>query len=128
MKKIMIVDDSLMIRINLKKAFENSGYQVVAEATNGQEAVSKYLQNQPDLVTMDITMPVMDGITALEQIRRLDANACVVMISALGQEIKIIEALNKGARHYIVKPFKEADVLKKIEDIFLGTYKELKHA
>ncbi len=128
MKKIMIVDDSLMIRVNLKRAFEKNGYQVVSEAANGQDAVTKYQQCKPDLVTMDITMPVMDGIAALEQIRKLDGEACVVMISALGQEIKIIEALNKGARHYIVKPFKEDDVLKKVEDILSGEYKELKHA
>lgn len=112
MKQIMIVDDSLIMRINLKKILEKQGYQVVAEACNGQEAIEKYATFQPDLVTMDITMPVLDGISALEAICIADQNACVVMISAMGQETKIIEAINKGARHYIVKPFKENDVVK----------------
>ncbi|HAN44399.1 MAG TPA: hypothetical protein DCP97_03310 [Ruminococcaceae bacterium] len=128
MKRIMIVDDSLMIRVNLKRAFEKYGYQVVGEACNGREAVEKYLQLRPSVVTMDITMPVMDGIAALEQIKMLDKNACVVMISALGQEMKIIEALNKGARHYILKPFKEEDVMKKIANIIGESQRELLHA
>lgn len=82
-----------------------------------QEAVEKYRIFRPDLVTMDITMPVLDGISALQQIRTIDGNACVVMISALGQEIKIIEAMNQGARHFIVKPFKETEVINKIGSI-----------
>jgi two-component system chemotaxis response regulator CheY len=114
----MIVDDSLMMRINLKKIFERQGYQIVAEAVDGQDAVDKYMKFQPDLTTMDITMPVLDGIAALKKIKELDQNACIVMISALGQEMKIIEALNSGARHYLVKPIKEADVVNKIADIF----------
>lgn len=117
MKKIMIVDDSLIIRMNLKKIFETQGYEVVAEAANGEDAVEKYMKFQPDLTTMDITMPVMDGISALRKIRMLDGNARVIMISALGQEMKIIEALNMGARHYIVKPFKEYDVVSKVQSI-----------
>lgn len=90
---------------------------MVTEAANGQEAVEKYRIFRPDLVTMDITMPVLDGISALQQIRTIDGNACVVMISALGQEIKIIEAMNQGARHFIVKPFKETEVINKIGSI-----------
>lgn len=111
MRKIMIVDDSLIIRVNLKKMLEKHGYEVVAEAANGQEAVEKYAKFHPDLVTMDITMPVLDGISAMQEILLIDSNACVVMISALGQETKIIDAINKGARHYIVKPFKEINVI-----------------
>ena len=117
MKTIMIVDDSLIMRINLKKIFEKHGYQIVAEAADGQEAIEKYRKFQPDLVTMDITMPVLDGITSLQSIREINPQACVVMISALGQEKKIIEALNKGARHYIIKPFKENDVIGKVTGI-----------
>lgn len=120
MKKVMIVDDSMMMRVNLKRIFEKQGYQVIAEAANGQDAVEKYANCQPDLTTMDITMPVLDGISALEQIRTIDPQACVVMISALGQEMKIIEALNKGARHYILKPFQEQDVVHKVADILGG--------
>lgn len=111
MNKIMIVDDSLIIRMNLKKIFEQQGFEVIGEAVNGEDAVEKYAKLQPDLVTMDITMPVMDGIAALQKIRFMNPYARVVMISALGQEIKIIEAINKGASHYIVKPFKESDVI-----------------
>jgi two-component system chemotaxis response regulator CheY len=120
MKRILVVDDSLIMRMNLKKIFEKQGYQIIAEAANGQEAVEKYEKFRPDLVTMDITMPVLDGIGALCAIRAMDDTACVVMISALGQEAKIIEAMNSGARHYITKPFKEQDVLCTIADIFGG--------
>lgn len=117
MKKIMIVDDSLIIRMNLRKILEKQNYQIVGEAANGQDAVDKYKKCQPDLVTMDITMPVLDGISALQEIRKTDKEACVVMISALGQETKIIDAINKGASHYIVKPFKEHDVISIIGDV-----------
>ncbi len=125
MGKIMIVDDSLIIRMNLKKLFEKQGYDIVAEAVNGQEAVEKYAKHQPDLVTMDITMPVRDGISALEEILRMDGQASVIMISALGQELKIIEALDKGACHYIVKPFKEADVIGKVQNALKDKMKEI---
>lgn len=121
MKTIMIVDDSLVIRINLKRILEKKGYQIVAEAANGREAIDRYIKYQPDLVTMDITMPVMDGISALQKIREIDSDAIIVMISALGQEEKIIQAINYGARHFIVKPFNELDVVKKIDDILLKT-------
>jgi two-component system, chemotaxis family, chemotaxis protein CheY len=117
MKKIMIVDDSLIIRMNLKKIFTTHGYEVVTEAVNGQDAVEKYTRFEPDLVTMDITMPILDGISALQKIRQLDSQASIVMISALGQELKIIDALNKGAKHYITKPFKENDVVSVIGSI-----------
>lgn len=128
MKKIMIVDDSLMIRLNLKRILTKQGYEIVAEASNGLEAIEKYKKCRPDLVTMDITMPVLDGISALKQIRLIDAQACVIMISALGQEIKIIEALNQGARHYIIKPFKENDIIQKIDGIFKTGAGKLAHA
>lgn len=118
MKSIMIVDDSLFVRLNLKKILENQGYQIVAEAANGLEAIEKYQALRPDLVTMDITMPVLDGISALERICTVDRQACVVMVSAMGQEAKIIEAMNKGARHFIVKPFKENDVVNIIGAVF----------
>jgi two-component system chemotaxis response regulator CheY len=114
MKRVMIVDDSLIIRMNLKKFFASHGYEVVAEAANGEDAVQKYFQHNPDMVTMDITMPVLDGISALKQIRARDENAVVIMISALGQEAKILEALDNGAQHYIVKPFNETDLLDRL--------------
>lgn len=117
MKKVMIVDDSLIIRVNLKKTFEKNGFEVIAEACNGQEAIDKYLKYRPDLTTMDITMPVLDGISALKEIRKNDENAVIIMISALGQEIKIVEALNNGAKQYIIKPFKEEDIIRKITSV-----------
>ena len=115
MAKIMIVDDSLIMRMNLKKILINHGHEIVAEADNGEEAIEKYAACSPDLVTMDITMPKMDGITALSQICKTDKGANVIMISALDQEMKILEALNHGAKQYIVKPFKDTDVLSKID-------------
>lgn len=117
MKKVMIVDDSLMMRMNLKKMFVSNGYNVVAEACNGEEAVDKYIEFQPELTTMDITMPVLDGISALKEIKKIDSNACIVMISALGQEGKIIESLDCGARHFILKPFQEHHALSVIDSI-----------
>lgn len=117
MKRIMVVDDSILIRLNLKKIFQNNGYEVVAEAANGEEACEKYEQYKPDLVTMDITMPVMDGIMALKQICTNNSDSKVIMVSALGQEQKVVEALVNGASHFIVKPFAEADILRKVEDV-----------
>ena len=117
MKTILIVDDSLIMRMNLRKIFEKQGYEVVAEAVNGMEAVEYYQKFRPDLTTMDITMPVLDGLSALQKIRLLNGRASVIMISAMGQEIKVIEALNKGARHYILKPFQEKDVISKVKSI-----------
>jgi len=117
MARIMIVDDSLIVRMNLKKILINSGHEVVAEASNGEEACLKYEECKPDVVTLDITMPKMDGIEALSKICEEDRDASIIMISALGQELKILEALDKGAKHYIVKPFKESDVLNKIDTV-----------
>ncbi|MCX7715536.1 MAG: response regulator [Clostridia bacterium] len=117
MAKVMIVDDSLLVRMNLKKILSESGHEIVAEATNGEEACEKYCVCRPDVVTLDITMPKMDGIQALSNIYQMDSNANIIMISALGQEMKILEALDKGAKHYIVKPFKNEDVLEKIDAV-----------
>jgi len=128
MKSIMIVDDSMIMRMNLKKIFEKQGYQVVAEATNGEEAVEKYMKLRPDLTTMDITMPVLDGISALQKIRMINSSACVIMISALGQEIKIIESMNKGAMNYIIKPFKEQDVINRVKIVLNDKAEETSNA
>lgn len=117
MAKILIVDDSLIVRMNLRKILTENGHEIVAEASNGEEACQKYAETKPEIVTLDITMPKMDGIEALANICKVDNEANVIMISALGQEAKILEALDKGAKQYIIKPFKNTDVLAKIDNI-----------
>lgn len=115
-KKIMIVDDSSLIRKMLRQLLERNGYVVVAEAVNGAEAVALYDKVKPDLVTLDVTMPVMDGVEALKEIMERDRNAKVIMLTAAGQEDKVIEALKVGAKAFISKPFDETDLLKNLED------------
>jgi len=111
MKRVMIVDDAAFMRMALKTMLEKNGFQVVAEAENGAVAVQRYKSHRPDLVTMDITMPTMDGISALKGIKEIDPNAKVVMVSALGQEPYIKAAIMLGAKYFIVKPFKEENVI-----------------
>lgn len=107
----MIADDALFMRNMLREIFVKAGFQVVGEAANGVEAVERYHELRPDLVTMDIVMPLKSGIEALQQITREDPDARVVMCSALGQEALVIEAVQAGAKDFIVKPFKEERVL-----------------
>ncbi|HXV19825.1 MAG TPA: response regulator [Desulfuromonadales bacterium] len=109
--RILIADDALFMRNMLREIFVKAGFQVVGEAANGVEAVERYLELRPDLVTMDIVMPLKSGIEALQQITREDPDARVVMCSALGQEALVIEAVQAGAKDFIVKPFKEERVL-----------------
>ena len=109
--RVLIVDDALFMRTMLRNIFVESGFEVVGEAGNGGEAVEKYRALRPDLTTMDIVMPEKNGIEALKQIMAFDPRARVVMCSALGQESLIIEALEAGARDFIVKPFKPAKVV-----------------
>lgn len=110
--RVLIVDDALFIRTTLKKMLEQNGYDVVGEAENGLEAVLKYNELKPDLVTMDITMPRMDGLTALKAIKKTNPSAKVVMITALGKEDTVKEAILAGASGFIVKPFVEEQVLR----------------
>lgn len=109
--RILIADDALFMRNMLKEIFVKAGYLVVGEAANGVEAVEKYRELQPDLVTMDIVMPLKSGIEALQQITGEDPDARVVMCSALGQESLVLEAVQAGAKDFIIKPFKEERVL-----------------
>jgi two-component system chemotaxis response regulator CheY len=109
--KVLIVDDALFMRNMLKDIFLRAGHQVVGEATNGVEAVEQYRELRPDLVTMDIVMPLKSGIEALQDIAAEDPEACIIMCSALGQDSLVIEAVQAGARDFIVKPFKEERVL-----------------
>ncbi|HKL48486.1 MAG TPA: response regulator [Desulfuromonadales bacterium] len=115
--KVLIVDDALFMRNLLGDILERNGFQVVAQATNGEEAVELYREHRPDLVTMDIVMPLKSGIEALEEIITEDPEARIVMCSALGQEALVLEAVQGGARDFIVKPFKEERVVEVVRRI-----------
>jgi len=115
--RILIADDALFMRNMLREIFAKAGYQVVGEAANGVEAVEKYRELGPDLMTMDIVMPLKSGIEALQQITAADPQACVVMCSALGQEALILEAVQAGARDFIIKPFREERVLEVVRRV-----------
>ncbi len=109
--RILIVDDALFMRGVLKGMLEKNGYDVVGEASNGVEAIQKYRELKPDLVTLDITMPDMTGLAALRAIKEIDGNARVIMCSAMGQSAMIMEAIRNGAIDFIIKPFKESTVM-----------------
>lgn len=109
--RILIVDDALFMRNLLRDIFTRGGFEVVGEAADGEEAVETYRRLRPDLVTLDIVMPRMSGLQALRQIVAEDPGACIVMCSALGQEAMILEAVEGGARDFIIKPFREPQVL-----------------
>lgn|SRR5690606_27768960 len=111
---ILIVDDAAFMRMMIKDILVKNGYNVVGEAENGNVAVEKYKELNPDLVTMDITMPEKDGITALKEIREYDPNAKVIMCSAMGQQAMVIDAIQAGAKDFIVKPFQADRVLEAV--------------
>lgn len=106
MARILIVDDAKVTRINLAKMFSDLGHDVVGEGCNGMEAYEKYKELKPDLVTMDVTMPVMDGLEATKKIFAEDTNAKIMIVSSHSQKETMLEALNNGASHYILKPVK----------------------
>lgn len=116
-KRILVVDDAAFMRMMIKDILEKNGYEVVGEAQDGQEAVEKYKELNPDLVTMDITMPEMDGITALKEIRNINPDAKVVMCSAMGQQAMVIDAIQAGAKDFIVKPFQADRVIEAIQKV-----------
>lgn len=118
MPKILLVDDAAFMRMRCAKLLTENGYEV-GEAENGQEAIQKYQNYRPDLVLMDITMPVMDGITATREIKNLDGNAKIVMVSALGQQTMVIEAIKAGAKDFVVKPFEPDKILSTVKK-FVG--------
>jgi two-component system chemotaxis response regulator CheY len=107
MKRVLVVDDAAFMRVSIKNMLAKHGYEVCGEAENGQVAIQKYAELQPDIVTMDITMPEMDGLTSLKHILSRNPKANVVMVSAMGQESMVREAIVSGAKGFIVKPFKE---------------------
>ena len=117
MKNILIVDDAAFMRMMLKDILVKSGYNVCGEAVNGAHALTKYKELKPDLVTMDITMPEIDGIQALKNIKAEDPNAKVIMCSAMGQQAMVIDAIQGGAKDFIVKPFNKDRVLEAIHKV-----------
>jgi two-component system chemotaxis response regulator CheY len=110
-KKVLIVDDATFMRTVIKDVLQNNGYDVVGEAENGIKAVELYKQLKPDLVTMDITMPEKDGISAVKDIIAMDADARIVMCSAMGQQALVMEAIQAGAKDFLVKPFQQERVI-----------------
>ena len=123
MARVLVVDDALMMRKTIGNFLAKAGHVVVEEAANGNQAVAAYKNHLPDLVTMDITMPEVDGIGALQQIIAFDPQARVVMVSALGQKHKVFDALQHGAKGYILKPFTADKLLLIINELLGATHK-----
>lgn len=121
MPTVLVVDDTLFMRVAISNMFSEWGYEVVGIAVNGKEAVTMYRALQPDLVTMDVTMPVMTGIAAVKEIIPEFPNAKIIMITALGQQKLILEAIESGAKDFITKPF-EPEKLKAAADQLVGKY------
>lgn len=116
MAKILIVDDSTVSRKKLRTILEAANHEIVGEAGDGAEALKKYEALSPDLVTLDITIPNVDGISVLKEIMKHDPKARVVMITALGKGETILTALNAGARNYITKPFEDDKIISSIQE------------
>ncbi|MCL7748152.1 response regulator [Halalkalibacter alkaliphilus] len=117
MASILIVDDAAFMRMMIKDILSKNGFEIAGEAANGAEAVEKFKELSPDLVTMDITMPEMDGIQALKNIKQIDSGAKVIMCSAMGQQSMVIDAIQSGAKDFIVKPFQADRVLEAIKKV-----------
>jgi two-component system chemotaxis response regulator CheY len=114
MAKILVVDDAAFMRMMLKDILVKGGHEVVGEAANGLEAIDQYGKLKPDLVTMDITMPEMEGIEALKRIKTDDPKATIIMCSAMGQQGMVVQAIQAGAKDFVVKPFQSDRVLEAI--------------
>lgn len=114
MLRVLIVDDAAFMRMMIKDILSKHGFDVAGEAADGVEAIEKYKELSPDLVTLDITMPEMDGLVALKEILKIDSEAKVLMCSAMGQQAMVIEAIQAGAKDFIVKPFKPDRVIEAV--------------
>ena len=112
--RILIVDDAAFMRMMIKDILTKNGYQIVGEAENGKVALKKYQELTPDLTTMDITMPEMDGINAVKEIKKVDPKANIIMCSAMGQQAMVIDAIQAGAKDFIVKPFQPDRVMEAV--------------
>ncbi len=112
MGTVLIVDDAKFMRMVLRRILTSQGHTVVGEATNGEEAVEMYAKLRPDVVTMDIVMPKLNGIEAVRRIMQFDPNAKIIMVTALGQETFVLDAIKAGAREFIIKPFRNEEIIK----------------
>jgi two-component system chemotaxis response regulator CheY len=119
MLKVLIADDSMIIRKKISKLLNKLGHEVVFDATNGQEAIDGYEQHKPDLITMDITMPDMDGITAVKHIISKDSDAKIIMVTSHGQEDMVIKSIQAGAVGYMLKPITEEKLAASIGEVFI---------
>jgi len=117
MKKVLVVDDAAFMRVSIKNMLSKNNYEIVGEAENGRVAITKYQELNPDIVTMDITMPDMDGLASLKEILAINPAANVIMVSAMGQESMVREAVLSGAKGFIVKPFKEDIILSALHNL-----------
>ncbi|WP_209121944.1 response regulator [Alkalihalobacillus sp. BA299] len=117
MASVLIVDDAAFMRMMIKDILTKNDFEIVGEAANGQEAVEKFKELSPDIVTMDITMPEKDGIEALRDIKNIDPNAKVIMCSAMGQQAMVIDAIQSGAKDFIVKPFQADRVIEALQKV-----------
>lgn len=115
--RVLVVDDAAFMRMMIKDILRKGGYEVVGEAEDGSKAIEKYRELTPDLVTMDITMPDMDGISAVKEIRKINPNALIIMCSAMGQQAMVIDAIQAGAKDFVVKPFQPDRVLEAIRKV-----------
>ncbi|WP_391120133.1 response regulator [Psychrobacillus sp. L3] len=117
MATILITDDTAFMRMQLKDLLTELGHEVIGEAENGRTSVEKYAKLQPDFVTMDITMPEMDGIEALKAIKKKDPEAKIIMCSAMGQKRMVLEAIQAGAKDFLIKPFTKARIEEAMEKL-----------
>jgi two-component system chemotaxis response regulator CheY len=117
MPKVLIVDDAAFMRMMIKDILVKNGFEISGEAPNGLKAIELYKAEKPDVVTLDITMPEMDGIQALKEIRSFDPSSKVIMCSAMGQQAMVMEAIKSGAKDFIVKPFQSERVLEAIKKV-----------
>lgn len=116
-KSILIVDDAAFMRMMIKDILTKNGYEVVGEAEDGSVAINKYKELKPDLVIMDITMPEVDGIQAVKEIKKINADSQIIMCSAMGQQAMVIESIQAGARDFIVKPFQAERVIEAVKKV-----------
>lgn len=116
-KKVLLVDDASFMRSKLKLLMNELGHEVIGEAGNGNQAIAQYAQLKPEVVLMDITMPDMSGLDALKEIRRIDPKAIVIMVSAMGSQSFVLEAVQSGAKDFIVKPFENERVRKVMDSL-----------